>query len=143
MRWMFLISWLLFSVVLSAEPIVISHSELQSYKLNGNTLTGIATPSLGANDSEVWQSSIDVGSQTPLHTHETEEIVILVAGEIDAVVENKSIRCSAPCTIILPANKQHQLKNCGTIPTNHFLVMPGKSKIIDSNSKEMILPWRK
>lgn len=126
-----------------AEAITIPHASLTPYGNSQNTLTGLATPSLGATQSEIWHSSIGVGSETPLHTHEAEEIVILLAGRMQAIVGDKLSRCDAPCTIILPANESHMLKNIGDVPTNHYLVMPIKSKILDTQGKEMLLPWRK
>ena len=126
-----------------SEAIIISHNMLQSYEKNGNILTGIATPSLGAQQSEIWNSSIAIGSQTLKHKHNVEEIVILLAGELEVVVEDKTSKCEAPCSIILPANKYHVLKNTGTIPTQHYLVMPAKSGIHDEIGNELNLPWRR
>jgi quercetin dioxygenase-like cupin family protein len=143
---MYWIIWYLLLIGASlalAEPIVIPHGSLTGYGNNNNSLTGIATPSLGAVESEVWHSSIAVGSETPFHAHAAEEIVILLNGTLEATVENKSSSCAAPCTIILPAFKKHKLKNIGGVPTSHYLVMPSKSKIFDNNNEEMNLPWRK
>jgi len=134
---------LLISNFVFAEAIIVPHASLTPHGNSQNTLTGVATPSLGATQSEIWHSSIAVGSETPLHTHEAEEIVILLAGKLQANVGDKLSSCEAPCTIILPANESHTLKNIGEIPTNHYLVMPIKSKILDANHKEMNLPWRK
>lgn len=134
---------LLFAPTVFAEAIIVPHGTLKSFGNSQNTLTGVATPSLGATQSEIWHSSIGVGLETPLHTHEAEEIVILLAGKLQATVENNISNCDAPCTIILPANKSHVLKNIGEIPTSHYLVMPIKSKILDADNNEMTLPWRK
>lgn len=134
---------LLASAWVSAEATVIEHSKLRSYENNGNKLTGVATPSLGAIKSEVWHSSIAPGSETPPHTHATEELVILVKGTLEAtVLDEGSSKCSAPCTIILEANKHHRLKNVGNEPTSHYLIMRPKSKIFDDAHQEMTLPWR-
>ncbi len=142
MSWLISGLFTLLSSLVFADPVIIPHDQLRSYPNNGNSLTGIATTPLGATESEVWQASIAVDSETPLHTHAAEEIVILQAGDIEATVDGSSSICSAPCTIILPANKQHKLKNVGPIPTNHILVMPARSKVYDENKQEMFLPWR-
>jgi|SRR5580704_16082333 quercetin dioxygenase-like cupin family protein len=113
MHWMIWCSSLLTTFFAIAEPIVIPHRSLIEHGNNQNVLTGVATPSLGAQESEVWHSRIAVGSETPFHTHVAEEIVVLVEGELQATVGEKSLSCSAPCTIILQANKQHMLKNIG------------------------------
>jgi quercetin dioxygenase-like cupin family protein len=143
MRLLLCVPLLLLSHSSLSEAIVIPHGSLMAYEKNNNKLTGVATPSHGAVQSEIWHSSIAVGSETPLHTHEAEEIVILLAGRMQAVVGKELSSCDAPCTIILPANESHILKNIGDIPTNHYLVMPIKSKIFDAHSNEMVLPWRR
>lgn len=128
--------------IVAANAVVISHERLARFENSGNQLTGIATPQLGAHQSEVWRASISSGSQTPVHTHRAEEIVILLLGTLEAVIEGQSERCNAPCAIVLPANKEHYLKNVGEIATDHLLIMPSKSKIVDSKGDEMTLPWR-
>lgn len=125
-----------------AHPITIPHQTLKTYSHEQNSLMGIATPSLGAVESEVWQSSIGVDNETPFHMHSREELIILVAGELKATVGDESSTCAAPCTIVLPANIKHKLENTGTIPTMHYAIMPSKSKIYDDEQKEMHLPWR-
>lgn len=129
--------------VIYADGIAISHQNLQPFPHNNNTITGIAMPSMGAKDHEVWRSSIEVGSRTPFHTHDAEEIVILLGGSMEAVVNGKSLSCVAPCTIILPAHEEHMLKNIGDIPTDQILVMKPRTKIYDQTKQEMTLPWRK
>src|SRR5262249_23737266 len=127
---------------LSAEILAIPHGPLQSFTHNGNTITGVATSSLGAQQSEVWHASIAAHSETPLHTHAAEEIVIVVKGSLEAQFKDSSQQCSAPCTIILPAHSEHRLKNIGDEPTSHYLIMPLKSTIVDENKQEMTLVWR-
>lgn len=143
MRWLFCAVIMFLAQWSFGEAIVVPHGPLKAYEKNKNTLTGVATPSLGAKQSEVWHSSIEVGSETPVHTHSHEEIVILLKGKLEAVVEDKHSVCEAPCTIILPALQKHILKNVGEVPTSHYLVMPAKSTISDSTGQDMQLPWRK
>ena len=126
-----------------ADGIIVLHSNLSSTTNNNNTIMGIATPSLGAKDSEIWRSQIEINSKTPLHQHEAEEIVVLLSGTLEAEVNGKSVSCTAPCTIILPANEPHMLKNIGDIPTDQILIMKSQSKISDQSGQEMQLPWRK
>jgi len=142
MRWMAMSLLLLNSSLVNGEPIIIPHGSLMPHDNGHNKLIGIATPSLGAHHTEAWHSSIAVGAQTPSHTHAAEEIVILQTGTLEAIVGSKSSSCSAPCTIILPAGAAHKLRNIGSVATSHYLIMPSKSKIFDSDGNEMNLPWR-
>ena len=110
--------------------------------MHGNFQKALASKAMGANSYEIWRASIAVGSKTPEHSHETEEVFILLQGEILARIGGKEVRCTAPATLICPANIPHQLINVGTVPTDQILVLGIDSKIFDQAGKEMLLPWR-
>jgi|JI9StandDraft_1071089.scaffolds.fasta_scaffold04721_12 quercetin dioxygenase-like cupin family protein len=128
---------------LSAEAsFVYPHETIQQYSMHGNFQKGLATKAMGASQFEVWRSSIAVGSRTPRHIHETEEVFIILKGTILAVIGEKEVTCIAPATLICPANIPHQLINVGEEPTDQILVLGIDSKISDMSGKEMQLPWR-
>ncbi len=137
-------SLLLVSGILSADPaaVCVSHDTIPKFGHNGNTLQALSSKTLGANQYEVWRSSIAVGSRTPRHVHETEEVFIILQGKILAVVGDEEILCEAPSTLICPANVSHQLFNVGDERTDHFLVIGIDSAINDDDGNEMHLPWR-
>ena len=126
----------------AAKPVVVDHNDLKTFKNNGNSLCGLATPALGAQEFEVWHSSIAAGSCTPRHTHETEEIFIFFKGEGKAVVGDEEVFYKAPCTLILPAHVPHQIFNLGDEPTDHIAVLGCHSEIVSSSGMIMQLPWR-
>lgn len=140
MKW--LATWVVGAALFGSEPSVISHETIREFSMNGNTLQGLCTKEMGAEEIEVWHSSIAVGSQTPRHVHDSEEIVVLLKGEILGVVGDKETLCSAPATLICPANVPHQLLNVGSVPTDHFVILRIDSKIYNANGDEMELPWR-
>lgn len=139
--------WLLSGIILlsnlsSHASLVNPHDNIQQYSMHGNFQKGLATKDMGAEQFEVWRASIAVGSRTPLHTHETEEVFIVLKGKILAIVGDQEIECTAPATLICPANVPHQLINIGDEPTDQILVLGIDSKIRDANGVEMNLPWR-
>lgn len=128
---------------LSAENTVVHpHDEIKQYSMHGNFQKGLSTKSMGAKEFEVWRASIAVGSKTPKHVHETEEVFILLKGELLVVVGEKEFHCKAPATLICPANVPHQLINVGDGPTDQILVLGIDSKISDLSGQIMQLPWR-
>jgi|ERR1700722_1533525 len=133
---------LLFSTISAQENFTFPHSEIKQYSMYGNSYKALATQTMGAQEFEIWRSSIGVGSKTPKHSHETEELFILLKGEILAVIGDKEVRCVAPATLICPANIPHQLLNVGQEPTDQILVLGAGSKIFDIQGKEIALPWR-
>lgn len=129
-------------ILLSEETYAFPHEDLPQYSHYGNTLRGIATKEMGAEQIEVWRSSLAVGSNTPRHVHETEEIFVLLKGKLLAVIGDKQIYCEAPATLICPAEIPHQLFNIGDEPTDQIVALGIDSKILDMHGKEMKLPWR-
>ncbi len=128
---------------LSAEECyVYPHADLKQFALYGNSYRSIATQSMGVKQFEMWRSSIGVGSKTPLHVHETEEIFVLLRGKLRATIGDQEVFCTAPATLVCPANIPHQLFNAGDEPTDQILVLGMDSKIYDPEGHEMQLPWR-
>lgn len=126
----------------AAAPVVISHAGIKSFENNGNTLWGLATASMGAQSFEVWRTSIAVDSRTPPHTHQSEEVLVILRGKGQARIGDQVIEFEAPATLIAPAGMQHQIINTGTEPTDAFVVVGIGSTIWTPEGKAMDLPWR-
>ena len=127
----------------SAEPRVVPHAGLKTFENSGNSLVGLATRSLGSTQAEVWRSSIAVGSRTPLHTHDSEEIFIVLSGRGVVHVGDQALAFEAPATVIAPAGVPHWVENTGTVPTDQLVVVPTDSTIKSADGRVMDLPWRR
>jgi mannose-6-phosphate isomerase-like protein (cupin superfamily) len=123
--------------------VVVDHGTLRHFANNGNDLVGVATPSLGSREHEVWRSSIAVGSHTPLHRHESEEIFVFLRGKGRAEIGGHAVEFSAPATVIAPAGVPHQFFNTGSEPTDAIVVVRLGSTIEDAQGTPMQLPWRR
>lgn len=119
------------------------HADIQQFSMHGNFQKGLATKAMGAKEFEVWRASIAVGSRTPRHVHETEEVFIVLKGKILAIIGDQEIECIAPATLICPAGVPHQLINIGEEPTDQILVLGIDSDIKNMDGEVMNLPWRK
>jgi quercetin dioxygenase-like cupin family protein len=141
-RWLGLIALCVSPLLHAGEGLLHPHDQIKQYSMHGNFQKGLATKSMGAKEFEVWRASIAVGSKTPKHVHETEEIFIILKGEILAIVGDQEVHCKAPATLICPANIPHQLINIGDEPTDQILVLGIDSQISDTTGQVMTLPWR-
>jgi quercetin dioxygenase-like cupin family protein len=124
------------------EATVHSHDDLKLHTMFGNSYRGLAIKETGAKEFEVWRASLAVGSKSPKHVHETEEVFIVLKGHILAIVGDKEYHCIAPSTLICPANVPHQLINVGDEPSDQILILGVDSKISDLEGKALHLPWR-
>ena len=127
----------------SSHGSVVSHESLKSFENNGNVLVGIATKRMGAQNFEVWRTSVAPGSATPPHRHATEEVFIFLSGRGRATIGEQTVEFSAPATVIAPAGIEHQFFNSGDTPTDAIVIVGVGSAIYDHAGKEMTLPWRK
>jgi len=140
--------WFVLSLILiacslnSEEATVHSHDDLKLFSMYGNSYRGLATKATGAKEFEVWRASLAVGSKSPRHVHETEEVFIVLKGHILAIVGDKEYHCIAPSTLICPANVPHQLINVGDEPSDQILIVGIDSKICDLEGNSLSLPWR-
>ena len=124
------------------EASVHSHNDLKLHTMYGNSYRGLATKETGAKEFEVWRASLAVGSKSPKHVHETEEVFIVLKGHILAIVGDKEYHCIAPSTLVCPANVPHQLINVGDVPSDQILILGIGSKISDLEGIALNLPWR-
>lgn len=138
----FILSLLAAFSLYSETATIHSHDDLKLHSMFGNTYRGLATKETGAKEFEVWRASLAVGSKSPRHVHETEEVFIVLKGHILAIVGDEEYHCIAPSTLICPANIPHQLINVGDEPSDQILILGIDSKIADLEGKELHLPWR-
>lgn len=125
------------------QDVVTRWAELQEYELDGNVMYGLATPSQGAHQVEVWLSRVQPEAETPVHSHSREEVIVVLRGRGEARrIGKETITFEAPCTLILPGNELHQIANAGTDVLEMVASMPAGTRIFDQRGVEMALPWR-
>lgn len=124
------------------EAHVHSHADLKLHNMYGNSYQGLSTKEMGAKEFEVWKAKLAVGSKSPRHVHETEEVFILLKGHVSLIVGDQEHDCIAPATLICPANIPHQIINIGEEPSEQLLILGIDSKIADLQGNELHLPWR-
>jgi quercetin dioxygenase-like cupin family protein len=121
----------------------IRHEEAREHVLMGNHMAGLATQSMGAREIEVWHSSVEPGACTPVHSHNAEEVIVVLSGKGEARrIGVETIEFEGPCTLILPGNELHQMANTGTQSFESIAIVPIGSRIFDEKGVEMALPWR-
>lgn len=122
---------------------VVPHKGLRTFNDQGNKLVGIATKGLGAHEFETWRTSVAVGSRTPVHSHDSEEIFVILSGKGQVIIGGETFDFEAPCTLIAPANVQHQFINTGDVPTDAIVIVGIDSKIYAEDGERLEFPWRR
>jgi quercetin dioxygenase-like cupin family protein len=110
------------------------------HSIQGNHITGVATPSSGAVKIEMWHGRMDAGSATPPHCHDTEEVVLFLKGSGRATVADQELRYWPGDTLILPANQIHQI--FAESESEFVSAMPIGGKVKSPDGVALDLPWR-
>ena len=125
------------------SDIVTRLADVPPFSMNGVTIYGLATPSRGARQVEVWLSRMESEAETPIHSHSAEEVIVVLRGRGEArLIGKETVTFEAPCTLVLPALELHQISNTGREILELIANIPAASKIFDERGIEMMLPWR-
>ena len=68
---------------------------------------------VGARSMSVWTTFDQPGEVVPLHTHEYEEIITVIAGEAVVTIDCESVPVHADMSIVIPPHTPHGYKNSG------------------------------
>jgi mannose-6-phosphate isomerase-like protein (cupin superfamily) len=102
---------------------VVSAAEREGVEIEGNRMKGIAVAATGATQAEVWEAIMVPDASTPPHSHDAEEIVLVVEGRITADVDGEEVDVGAGEMVIVPAGRIHQLHNRAAGETRKFAVL--------------------
>ena len=113
----------------------------QIHSKQGNHIAGVATPTSGAQQVEMWFGRMDANSATSPHSHDTEEVVLFLEGSGRASVADRELRYQSGDTLILPAGQVHQIFSETECEFVSAMPIGGTVKLPDGAVID--LPWRK
>ena len=111
------------------------------HSMQGNHIAGVATPTSGAQQVEMWHGRMDANSATPPHSHNTEEVVMFLKGSGRATVGDTEVRYQGGDTLILPAGQLHQI--FAETESEYVAAMPIGGTVKLPDGVVIDLPWRK
>lgn len=120
---------------------VFHNEQNQVHSLHGNHIAGVATPSSGARQIEMWRGRMDAHSATPPHCHDTEEVVLFLKGSGRATIADSEVRYQAGDTLLLPAAQVHQI--FAETDSEFVSAMPINGTVKLPDGEVLDLPWRR
>ncbi len=89
-----------------------------------------------------WEQWIGPGGHIPVHYHEMEEVLMLLAGQIELTVADETRVVTAPANILVPAGVVHGLKPTGDVEVHLLAMFPSADpKIFSPDGTLRPLPW--
>jgi len=96
----------------------------------------------GAAATTIWEQWIEAGGHIPVHYHEVEEVLVLLAGCVDVSLGEERVKVLAPATIVIAPHQLHGLQHAGTEQVHLLAMFPEKSpQIFDPEGNLRPLPW--
>ena len=121
---------------------IVEHAKVEPISFPGIVHQTIAGLKQGAKTMEVWMQTANLNTETPLHYHDCEEIVIVLRGSGWAMIDGKKTNFGPNTTVIIPPKIVHQMRNTGK---DEMLVIAVLSKVSPKtyfpDGKLMSLPW--
>jgi quercetin dioxygenase-like cupin family protein len=108
---------------------------------NGNASAPIATASRGASEVSVVRQRQQPGGFNPPHTHDREEVLVLLAGMLDVTANGETQTLRAGDAVTVPANTAHQLRNAGDEPAEWLLVAPAGYRFYRESGEDATPAW--
>jgi XRE family transcriptional regulator, regulator of sulfur utilization len=72
---------------------------------------------------EMHETILGPGTEThPPHTHEHEEIIIVVEGTVEVTVSGRQETAETGSVIYYESNRPHGLRNAGTTPCRYYVI---------------------
>ena len=107
----------------------------------GNFGAAVATPSKGAVDVSIIRQRQTPGGANPAHTHDREEVMLILSGEVTVVLNGDPITLSQGDSLIIPAGAVHTIENRSAEDAEWLLLAPAGVEFIKSTGEKVSPPW--
>jgi quercetin dioxygenase-like cupin family protein len=81
------------------------------------------------------------GGFNPSHTHDREEVLVLLTGRLDVSVDGMIHALEAGDAVVIRAGEAHQLRNAGDEPAEWLLVAPAGYRFYHASGEEAAPAW--
>jgi quercetin dioxygenase-like cupin family protein len=86
----------------------------------------ITRPGDGTTSSSLSYSEVGIGAGAPLHAHESDELIVVLEGTLEARIGDEVSTVGAEHTIVVPPDVPHAFKSVGPGPARILGFFPMK-----------------
>lgn len=83
---------------------------------------------MGATELTVFCAQLDPGATSPGHSHDREEVVALLEGTLEVVLDGRRETMAARDVLIIPAGAAHQVANATAGTATMLITQPSGTK---------------
>jgi quercetin dioxygenase-like cupin family protein len=108
---------------------------------NGNRSGSVATANHGAREVSVIRQRQRPAGFNPLHYHDREEVMTVLAGTVRVTVDDVAHEVGAGDTVIVPAQSRHVVENTGASDAEWLLIAPAGVQFFQADGQQMSPAW--
>ena len=119
---------------------VYPHDSHPRFALGGNTITGYASPSRGADEAALFRIDLPAGGGLPRHHHDHLDVFALAEGEGEFFLGEETFQLSTGDSVIVPTGEWHHFV-AGPDGAAIIVTMLAGTKLIREDGSETVPPW--
>lgn len=119
-----------------------SHASLPVHQLPGLEHQTLAGSRDGMQSFEIWRQKIAPGAATPVHCHDCEEVITVLAGTAECHHEGRTSVIRANESLLIPRSVVHQICNAGQDELQIMATLAmSPVQVRTADGAPMPLPW--
>ncbi len=116
--------------------------QAQTFTVQGNLMTKLIAPSVGASEVMAWRAKMEPGAASPPHIHNHEEVVVILASSVKVLIGEEEHLLSAGDAFVVPPHTVHQVINAGQELWDSVIAMPVGTRFLRPDGQEQpTTPW--
>lgn len=119
---------------------VVRSADDPTYDMHGNTITALASPSRGAQESIMYRIDLAAGGALPPHRHDHEEVFHLLSGSLTSVLDGTPHEVRPGDTVMIPAGTLHH-GQAGDPGAVLLVAMPVGTLFIPEGGEPLVPVW--
>ena len=119
---------------------VFSDDEHPRFELGGNTITGYASPSRGADEAALFRIDLPPGGGLPRHHHDHLDVFAVAAGTGTIHIEDDATEVGVGDSVIVPTGAWHFFV-AGPEGASIVVTMLAGTKLVREDGTEVVPPW--
>ena len=113
----------------------------QRFETPNAVMLAYASRELTNSELALWRADMAGGASGPLHTVDAEQVLVVIAGEIEACVDDDRHVLGEGGSIVLPAGAQRQIHNRRSAPAAFLAASRSGAMASTEDRRDVVIPW--
>jgi quercetin dioxygenase-like cupin family protein len=100
-----------------------------------------ASQELTGSELAMWRLEMAPGAAGPVHSVDTEQVLVMLEGEIELVLEGEVRVLASGASAVLPAGHERQLRNESQRPAAAMVAARAGARATAPGKENVAIPW--